>query len=194
MPALFHTSAHKVRLILAGTAVWCIAAFTPVRAAAQTPVALPPEEQAVLDRALSHPAAQTTAAPSPALTPEDQAVLASFQGVLDGIGKRDPALIREQLLPGGMATLLRNGQAVQLHFDAFVAHIHPGPEKYEERIHDPLIRIDDDIAIIWAPYDFLVNGKVEHCGTDVVNLLRHDGRWLISGIADNSHNSCPAGK
>ncbi len=138
--------------------------------------------------------AQTIPAPSSTLTPEEQAVLAPFQSVLDGIAKRDQALIREQLLPGGMATFLRNGQAVQLHFDAFVAHIHPGAEKLEERIHDPLIRIDNDLAIIWAPYDFLIDGKIDHCGTDIANLIRRDGRWLISGIADNTHSSCPAGK
>lgn len=137
---------------------------------------------------------QTTPAASSTFTPDEQAVLAPLQGVLDGIAKRDQALIREQLLPGGMATLIRNGQAVQLHFDAFVAHVRPGAEKLEERIHDPLIRIDNDLAIIWAPYDFLIDGKVDHCGTDIANLVRRDNRWLISGIADNTHSSCPAGK
>jgi hypothetical protein len=37
-----------------------------------------------------------------------------------------------------------------------------------------------------------VNGQVKHCGTDAVNLVRVDGRWLISGIADNSRDDCPA--
>jgi hypothetical protein len=27
------------------------------------------------------------------------------------------------------------------------------PERLEERIDDPFVRIDDDIAIIWAPYE-----------------------------------------
>jgi hypothetical protein len=130
--------------------------------------------------------------PLRAATPEEQAVLAPFQAFLDAIGRHDKALAREQLLPGGMVTLLRNGKAVQLHFDSFVDLLKPGADKVEERIHDPLIRIDDDIAVIWAPYEFLVDGKVDHCGTDVANLVHQDGRWLIAGIADNSRKSCPA--
>lgn len=120
------------------------------------------------------------------LTPDERAVLAPLQNVLDGIAKGDKAAVRNQLLPGGSATLIRNGQILQLHFDSFVERISTSTQKLEERIHDPLIRIDDDIAIIWAPYEFLIEGKIDHRGTDVVNLVRHDGRWMIAGIADNS--------
>ncbi|MGC1550302.1 MAG: hypothetical protein WA777_17420 [Rhodanobacter sp.] len=137
--------------------------------------------------------ALATVAPACAATPEEQAVLAPFQSVLDAIAKRDPNLMRDQLLPGGMATLMRDGKPVQLHFDAFVAHVPTtGTQQFAERIHDPLVRIDNDIAIIWAPYEFLIDGKVDHCGTDVANLVRRNGRWLVAGIADNSRKDCSA--
>jgi len=64
--------------------------------------------------------------------------------------------------------------------------------KLEERIHDPLIRIDEDLAVIWAPYEFMVDGKVDHCGVDLVEAVRRDGRWLISGLADTSRKACGA--
>jgi Putative lumazine-binding len=120
------------------------------------------------------------------LTPEERAVLAPLEKVFDGIAKHDRSLAKEQLLPGGMVTLKRSDRIVQMSFDQFVEHIPAtGTEKLEERIHDPLIRIDDDIAIIWAPYVFSIDGKGDHEGTDIVNLVKKDGRWLISGIADN---------
>ena len=131
------------------------------------------------------------ASPAPELTPEERAVLAPLQGVFDGIAQHNPSLVRDQLLPGGMATLLRDGKPVQMHFDAFVARFPTtGTAKLAEVIHDPLVRIDDDIAIIWAPYVFTIDGKVDHCGTDIVNLIRLNNRWLISGIADNSRKDC----
>lgn len=121
-----------------------------------------------------------------ALTPEQRAVLAPLQKLFDGIAKHDRALAKAQLLPGGMVTLKRSDRIVQMSFDQFVEHIPAtGTQKLEERIHDPLIRIDDDIAIIWAPYVFLIDGKGDHEGTDSVNLVKKDGRWLIAGIADN---------
>jgi hypothetical protein len=66
----------------------------------------------------------------------------------------------------------------------------PGGRKLEERLHDPLVRIDEDLAMIWAPYEFLVDGKLDHCGTDVVEVVRRDGRWLIAGLADTSRKTC----
>ena len=33
-----------------------------------------------------------------------------------------------------------------------------------------LVRIDHDLAVVWAPFEFLVDGRVDHCGTDLFNL------------------------
>jgi hypothetical protein len=122
---------------------------------------------------------------------DEQAVLASFQAVLDGLAKRDKAAILERLLPGGNATLMRNGKPVQLGFEAFAERLsQPGTETREERIHDPLIRIDDNVAVLWARFEFLINGKVDHCGRDMAQLVRVDGRWLIAALGDNSRRDC----
>lgn len=122
---------------------------------------------------------------------DTQAVQASFQTVLDGIGKRDRGMVMSHLIPGGILTFMREGKPVQLTFDAFADKVTEArPEKVEERIHDPLIRIDDNVAILWAPYELLIDGKVHHCGRDIATFARVDGRWLISSIADNSRTDC----
>ena len=127
--------------------------------------------------------------PLHAATPEEQAVLAPLQALFDGMARHDRAAVRDQLLPGGMVTSKRKEQIIQMHFDTFVDHL-GGTDKIEERIHDPLIHIDNDIAVIWVPYEFLEDGKLTHCGTDIAHLVRRNGRWLIAGIADNSHETC----
>ncbi|MGO4702776.1 nuclear transport factor 2 family protein [Dyella sp. 2RAB6] len=135
------------------------------------------------------------AAPLHAATPEEKAVLAPFQTLLDGIGKRDHDMMRSALLPGGMITLTRADKTQQLHYDAFIEHIPAtGTQKLEERIHDPLVKIDDNIAIIWTSYEFLVDGKVDHCGTDIAHLVKQNGKWLIAGIADNGRKECAPAK
>ncbi len=128
-----------------------------------------------------------------ALTPEEQAVLVPVQAMFDGMAKRDPAAIKQPLLPGGSMVLMRDGNPTQMTFDAFAERVgRPGTKQIEERIHDPLIRIDNDLAVVWAPFDFLVDGKVDHCGTDLFNLVRKDGKWLIASVADTGRNNCPA--
>lgn len=122
---------------------------------------------------------------------DEKAVVACLQAVLGGFARRDRAAIVAQLLPGGMATLLRDGKLLQLTFDGFADRLSaPEPEIREERIHDPLVRIDDNIAVVWARFELVVNGKVARCGTDSVNFVKIDGRWLISSVGDTSRTSC----
>lgn len=129
--------------------------------------------------------------PLQASTPEEQAILRSVQKIMDGVAQRNHAMVKEQLVPGGMATLIREGKPLQLHFDAFVERLPTtGETKLEERLYDPLVRIDDDIAVVWVPYKYFIDEKLDHCGTDLLSLLRRDGRWLVSGIADNSRKDC----
>ena len=128
-----------------------------------------------------------------AATPEEQAVLASVQAMFDGMAKRDAAAIKEPTLPGGTMVLMRDGKPTQMTFEAFAERVgKPGTTQIEERIHDPLVRIDNDLAMVWAPFDFLVDGKVDHCGTDLFNLVRKDGKWLIASVADTGRKDCLA--
>jgi Putative lumazine-binding len=126
-----------------------------------------------------------------ASTPEEQAVLAPVTAMFDGMAKRNAAAIKEPLLPGGTMVLMRDGRPTQMTFEDFADRVgKPGTTKIEERIHDPLIRIDNDLAVVWAPFEFLVDGKVDHCGTDLFNLVRKDGKWLIASVADTGKKDC----
>lgn len=124
---------------------------------------------------------------------EEQAVLAPIHAMFDGMSKRDAAAIKAPTLPGGMMVLMRNGKPTQMSFEDFATRVgKPGKNQIEERIHDPLVRIDSDLAVVWAPFDFLVDGKVDHCGTDLFNMVRVDGKWTIASVADTGTKNCSA--
>jgi hypothetical protein len=128
-----------------------------------------------------------------AQTKEAQAVMAPITAMFDAMAKRDAAAMKKPLLPGGGMVLMRDGKPTQLTFDAFADLVgKPGKVQIEERIHDPLVRIDNDLAVVWAPFEFLVDGKVDHCGTDLFNLVRADGKWLIASVADTGRKDCAA--
>jgi hypothetical protein len=116
----------------------------------------------------------------------ERAVLVPLQAVLLGLYLFDRKMIKDQWLPGGTATLIRQGEIVQLDVDGFVERLPTGGPTLEEYIRDPVVFIDDNIASIWAPYEFFHDGKLHHVGTNIINLVRLDGRWLISGVSDNS--------
>jgi hypothetical protein len=121
----------------------------------------------------------------PSLGDEQRAVLATLQQLFDAMANHDEGAMRETLIPGGAAVHSRGDRVLHTRLDDLPGQAAAGTERLEERIHDPLVRVDDDIAMVWAPYDFLVDGVTHHWGTNIVSFLKRDGRWRISGIADN---------
>jgi hypothetical protein len=140
--------------------------------------------------ALACAAVLSLASPLRAATSGEQAVLAPVHALFDGMARRDKAMILSAVLPDGNAALLRDGKVHYVRLGEFADHLPKGTEKIEERIGDPKVLIDNDIAVVWAPYEFLIDGKVHHCGTDAINLVRQGDRWLIAGVADNSRTNC----
>lgn len=135
------------------------------------------------------------AMPMRAATASEQEVLAPMTAFFAGMARRDAQAITAQTLPGGTMVLMRDGKPAKMTFEEFAARVgKPGKTqdtpKIEERIHDPLIRIDDDLAVVWAPFLFLVDGKVDHCGTDLFNMVRVDEKWLIASVADTGRKNC----
>jgi hypothetical protein len=139
----------------------------------------------------------TLHAQTPAQTPQEQAVLVPINALFAGMSHRDAAAIKAAFIPGATMVLMRDGNPGQMTSDSFADRVaRPSttqpPTQIEERIHNPLIRIDNDLAVVWAPFDFLANGKVDHCGTDLFNLVRTNGKWLIASVADTGRKDCPA--
>ena len=58
----------------------------------------------------------------------------------------------------------------------------PGAARVE-RYWDATVLIREDIAVFWAPYDFHVDGEFTHCGIDSFQLIKQEGRWLLSNLS-----------
>ena len=48
----------------------------------------------------------------------------------------------------------------------------------------PVFIFDDNLAVVWARYRFLVDGKSSHCGVDSYQLVRSDAGWKLLHIVD----------
>jgi hypothetical protein len=122
---------------------------------------------------------------------EQKAVMAPIQQMFDGMEKRDAAAIKKPVLAGGVMVLMRDGKPSRMTFEEFADLVaKPGSTHIQERIYDPLVRIDHDLAVVWAPFEFLVDGKVDHCGTDLFNVVHTDGTWVIASVADTGRKDC----
>jgi hypothetical protein len=55
---------------------------------------------------------------------------------------------------------------------------------FEEKILSYNIQIDGTMANVWTPYEFYINGKIQHKGVNSFQLYNDDGFWKIIYIID----------
>ena len=42
--------------------------------------------------------------------------------------------------------------------------------------------IGGPIAVVWGEYEFFINGERSHCGVDVADVVKLDGKWKIANF------------
>ena len=137
--------------------------------------------------------------PAGALPPPDDntaAVLVPINAAFAAFEAGDAAAMLRQVYPDGRVTAvgtLRSGSGLrQQSWTQFAGRLKPG-EGFQERISDPAIEIDGDIAMVWAPFVVRVGGKVSNCGYDHFDLVRESGTWKIMNLTFSSRTTgCPA--
>ncbi len=120
------------------------------------------------------------------LSAAEQQVVTVVEQLFNGIEMQDTVLLAQLLNSGAQLVSVREAEGAprwtrRTKAD-FLAGIATNEATMVERMWDPEVRIDGDVATLWAPYDFHIDGKFSHCGYDGFHLMRQDGRWLISAI------------
>lgn len=126
-------------------------------------------------------AAQRSAPPLPG---DSQAVLGTVEAVYAAIEAKDPkALLAVTLLEGSATAAYTsdNGEPMVTSSDwaAYAQRLPHIPGKGKERNLKAEVQIDGDIAMVWAPYVFTIDGKVVHCGTNHFDLIRKNDEWRV---------------
>lgn len=122
---------------------------------------------------------------------ERAAVLTTVQKVFDAMRTRDTAMLSQVF--DTTARLVgvsgRGGTpSVSLtkasQFGAAIARA-PAGDVWNERIYDPEVRIDGNVAQVWAYYTFHRNAVFSHCGVDAFMLLKVGTEWKITQLSDS---------
>jgi hypothetical protein len=122
--------------------------------------------------------------------PDEHAVFVPINLMLDGMAKREGSEVVASAIPGAMFVSMQYGTLAQETFVQFGTNLGAGTTHIDERIHNPLVRIDNDLAVVWAPFEFRIDGKLDHCGTDSFSLVHNDGKWLIASLSATLRKDC----
>ncbi len=129
---------------------------------------------------------------------DEAQVLATVQEFFDSMSAKDTAAARQILVMDATYFSVREGDdgtTMQGSTNReYVERLATTDNDLQERMWDPQVMVHEGIAVVWASYEFQVNGKFSHCGVDAFSLVRIDGRWKIAGIVYTVEQKCGAGK
>jgi hypothetical protein len=121
---------------------------------------------------------------------DEAAIKQVVNQLFEGMRKSDTSLIRSAFASDAvLQTVVKNRegktQVITEPLDSFLVAISsPHDEVYDERINFDAIKIDGDLAVVWAPYKFYVGEKFSHCGVDSFQLVKLNGEWKIQYLID----------
>jgi len=128
---------------------------------------------------------------------DEKAVLATIDALFAAFDSGDSAAMLRQVYPDGRVTAsgTRGDGASNLRpqsWMTFAERITP-QQAFRERIANPTVHVDDDIALVWAPFVVRVGDKVSNCGIDHFDLVRENGVWRVMNLTFSSRTTgCPA--
>jgi hypothetical protein len=121
---------------------------------------------------------------------EERAVMAVVQQLFDGMRARDTSKMRATLHPD--ARLFTTGVkdsvptvtiASITTWLSGVPTARPGL-LLDERLHNPVVKVDGGLASVWAEYTFYLGDQLSHCGVDTFHLVKTVAGWRIIDLAD----------
>ena len=115
-------------------------------------------------------------------------VVRTVQKVFEAMRVRDTAALRAVFDTGMRLINTSNRDGVPrvrvTTAAGFISLVGAAKDTLVERMHTPEVRIEDNMATLWARYDFYVNSKLSHCGVDSFQLARTQAGWKIMNIVD----------
>jgi hypothetical protein len=92
---------------------------------------------------------------------------------------KDTAALRTLMHPRAQIVSIASSGVGVRSADEWIRGLTRIPDELIERMWDPEVRIDGDLATLWAPYDFHLGERFSHCGIDAFQFVREGGAWKM---------------
>ena len=119
-------------------------------------------------------------------TSDRAAVMAVVEGFTEGLAAKDAdamtALITEDAYLALVQEREGEDRVQSMPLAAAAAGLAQVPMDIAEPLGEATVLVEGPVAMVWAPYEFMVDGVRSHCGIDIFTLIRADGTWKIATI------------
>lgn len=115
-------------------------------------------------------------------------VLRTVARLFEGMRNADSAMVRSTFAAGARFARVDTRQSPgTITFDTpdrWLAGVANSAKRWDERTYDVQVRADGNMAQVWAPYTFYLDGKILHCGVDAMELLSDVSGWKVTYLSD----------
>jgi len=128
---------------------------------------------------------------------DTRAVMATVDQLFGALASKDRAALLGAVVSEGRATSAGvdeqgRPEVVSTDWTTFADRLARSTEQLRERLVDPHVHVEGDIAMIWSRYEFERNGAFSHCGIDHFDLVRIEGRWRVLNLTwTRQTTGCP---
>lgn len=111
-------------------------------------------------------------------------------GLVNGMREADSLAVKKAFLPAAtlQTVIEKDDGRVEVRTQSLAGFIgavgKESPGVLDERIMFDMVRVDGNLASVWAPYLFNYNGSLSHCGVNSFQLVKLDEEWKINYIID----------
>ncbi len=127
-----------------------------------------------------------------AQSPDQDAAYRTLTQLFDAMRARDTAAMRSAFVSNASMQSLHPERGVSFNsIEGWISGVSRAPAGVvlDERLANPVVKVDGDLASVWVDYWFFLGDRLSHCGVDAVLLHRQNGQWKIFSIVDTRRST-----
>jgi hypothetical protein len=123
-----------------------------------------------------------------AVAKKDQAVVQPIINLFDAMRAHNGDKLKAQFTDQAMLQRAKNDNTI---VNADIAQFAAGISKSKNNLNEVLlsakVQQQDNLATVWTPFVFYLDGKVSHCGINSFQMVKIDNQWKIHYLIDNKY-------
>jgi len=118
----------------------------------------------------------------------DASPLTPINNLFDAMRAHDSEKLLAQFIKQAILTrATKNNELNSTDINKFAASIAKSTKYLDEKIFNITIKQSGNLASVWTPFAFYLDGKLSHCGINSFQLIQKNGHWKILFLIDNAY-------
>jgi len=113
-------------------------------------------------------------------------VITPINNMFDAMRANDGDKLLAQFIDGAILERANTEDKIEnSDLNKFATMVSKSTRKFDERIFNITIKQSGNLASVWTPFAFYLDGKLSHCGVNSFQLIKQQSQWKIRYLIDN---------